>query len=102
MDFTMSEVSFKTWIVRDAESVIDNALPFLILAYYHLTELENPEELVRAHHAFFHEKDVKGRIYLAKQGINGTLSAPKSDALAYINWLSSQSAFKNIEFKVQE
>src|SRR5208337_1180125 len=95
---------FKTWIVNRESGIapIDNSHPYLVLAYYHLASIESPEEKVREHQAFFASLDVKGRIYLAKQGINGTISAPKEDAFAYIEWLWSMPEFQTAEFKIQE
>ncbi|MBS0634574.1 MAG: rhodanese-related sulfurtransferase [Verrucomicrobia bacterium] len=94
---------FNTWIVQRSSLLeFDNKLPYLVLAYYHITKLEQPELLVKAHKAFFKDKDFKGRIYLAKDGINGTLSAPKELVCEYMQWLWSQPGFDNAEFKIQE
>lgn len=94
---------FATWIARKTlELTIDNRLPYLILAYYHLTPLDNPAAEVQLHKKFFKERDIKGRIYLAEQGINGTLSGPKDAIFEYMQWLWSKSGFETAEFKIQE
>ncbi len=94
---------FNTWVASPhANLEFDNTLPYLILAYYHLSKLESPEALVKLHKAFFKGKDVKGRIYLAKDGINGTISAPKDIVCQYMQWLWALPEFANAEFKVQE
>lgn len=94
---------FKTWIIKEPKDLaIDAEQDFFVVAFYHLHPIESPEEMVKAHQAFFQDKDVKGRIYLAKQGINGTLSAKKEGVSAYINWLWSMPEFKGAEFKIQE
>lgn len=73
---------------------------YLVLAYYLFTEIENPEEEVRKQKKFFENRDVTGRIYLSKQGINGQMSGSREDALAYMEWLKEDERFREIEFKV--
>jgi UPF0176 protein len=75
---------------------------FLVLAYYHLTPLKDPQAEVHAHKEFFAGGDFKSRIYISNQGINGTLSAPVDDAYAYMHWMSERPEFKGIQFKVHE
>ncbi len=93
----------KTWIVTKSHNFeFDNTLPYLVLAYYHIVELKDPKAMVKAHKEFFQGKDFKGRIYLAEDGINGTISAPKELICEYMKWLFSQPGFSDMEFKVQE
>ncbi len=75
-------------------------MKYWVLAYYHLTPLDSPEEEVLRHHAFFKEKDAAGRIYISKEGINGQMSALEKDAKSYISWLSEDPRFKGVEFKI--
>ncbi len=94
---------FNTWVASPRSNLeIDNSLPYLVLAYYHLSPVENPALFVKEHKAFFKDKDVKGRIYLAKEGINGTLSAPKEAVCQYMQWLWTKPGFSDVEFKIQE
>lgn len=94
---------FNTWVVTQGVKLeFDNKLPYLVLAFYHITKVEDPAFLVKAHKAFFKTQDIKGRIYLAKEGINGTVSGPKESICAYMQWLWSQPGFSACEFKVQE
>lgn len=80
----------------------EHSEPFLILAYYFLTPIEFPEQEVAAHNNFFQNRDVRARIYLSRQGINGTLSAPVADAYAYMEWLFGRCEFSGITFKAHE
>lgn len=79
-----------------------NEKPYLVLAYYHFTSIEDPEKEVKEHKRFFKDRDVKGRIYISEEGINGQMSGYKDDALAYMEWMKSRDLFTGIEFKVQE
>ncbi len=99
----MTNIPFNTWVAtKNSNLEFDATQPYFVLAYYHITPVEKPEELVKAHKAFFQGKDFKGRIYLAKDGINGTLSAPCAVISDYMRWLWSQAGFSDVEFKVQE
>ncbi|HSX04194.1 MAG TPA: rhodanese-related sulfurtransferase [Rhabdochlamydiaceae bacterium] len=72
---------------------------YLILAFYHFTPIENPHEEVAKQHAFFENRDVTSRIYIAHEGINGQMSASVEDAEAYMQWLKQDPRFQNIDFK---
>ena len=75
-------------------------LPYRVLAYYHFTHLDDPHLEVSRHMEFIKDKDIKCRIYLSDEGINGQMSALKGDAEAYQKWLKSDPRFKEIEFKI--
>lgn len=76
--------------------------PYLILAFYSIVPLNNPHEEVNKHLVFFQERDIKSRIYISEQGINGQMSASKKDAHEYMSWMQSQQIFANIHFKIHE
>lgn len=73
---------------------------YLILAYYHLIPVENPEILVKEHKNFFKNLDVKGRLYISHEGINGQMSGEKSDCEKYMAWLKEKPGFEEVEFKL--
>lgn len=75
-------------------------LPYLILAYYHLDPIANPEQEVLTHKAFFKDRDVTSRIYISEQGINGQMSASLADAQAYMDWMHSRPEFNDVQFKI--
>ncbi len=95
-------------LTRDSSllSQEDYSTSHVILAYYHLVSVADPRALMQQHFdyiaQFTGEAQLKGRIYVASQGINGTLSAPWKSACAYIRWLTSLPEFTGAEFKVQE
>jgi UPF0176 protein len=73
---------------------------YLILAYYHFSDVENPFFLVKEHKRFFKNLDMVGRIYISKEGINGQVSGQKLDCEAYMDWLKLQPGFESVDFKV--
>lgn len=72
---------------------------YFILAFYHITHIDNPHEEVQKHHLFFANRDVKSRIYISHEGINAQMSAEEKDAWAYMEWLKSDPRFQDVDFK---
>jgi UPF0176 protein len=75
-------------------------MDYYVLAYYFFTPIENPKEEVEKHQAFFENRDIKGRIYIAASGINGQMSARADHAEEYMRWMHADSRFEKIEFKI--
>lgn len=78
-----------------------NTPQYWAIAYYHFTHLEDPEKEMSSHKKFFENRDIKGRIYLSQQGINGQISASPDAGKEYIAWMRSKPEFQKVEFKVQ-
>lgn len=75
---------------------------FLVLAYYHYTKLPQAEEMVPGHLAYCKSLKLRGRIYLAHEGINGTISGTPEACNEYMEHLKADPLFKGIEFKIDE
>lgn len=75
---------------------------YLVLAYYLFNRIENPQQAVLDHKAFFAGRDVTSRIYISEEGINGQMSGAAEDALAYMEWLVKQPGFEKVTFKVHK
>jgi UPF0176 protein len=78
---------------------LESEMNYWVLAYYCLTEIEAPKEEVARHQEFFRSRDLKGRIYLSEQGINGQMSGAETDAQEYVSWLRQDPRFSKISFK---
>ncbi len=77
-------------------------MAFQVLLYYCFTELDNPHEFAAEHRQLCESLGLKGRILLATEGINGTVSGPETSCDQYREALSSHPAFAKIEFKIDE
>jgi len=75
-------------------------MDYWVLAFYGLIEIANPHEEVRAHQAFFQSHDLKSRIYISEQGINGQMSGLIAHAKEYMAWLQKDPRFAKISFKI--
>eukprot|EP00854_Cymbomonas_tetramitiformis_P001753 gene1753-2414_t len=73
---------------------------FKVVTFYHLVDLENPEDDVKRHQEFMQERDVKGRIYINQQGINAQLTGKNDDAVEYARFVQSDSRFKDLQYTV--
>ncbi|MCG8310410.1 MAG: rhodanese-related sulfurtransferase [Cytophagales bacterium] len=74
---------------------------YLILLYYCYTKIEDPEAFRIEHHLFCIENKLRGRIIIAKEGINGTVSGRKSDCEKYMKKLHADPRFSTTEFKTE-
>lgn len=75
-------------------------MEYWVLAYYWFTPIVDPALEVMRHKEFFNPRDIKGRIYLSKEGINGQMSASPEAAQEYMEWMRSDSRFQKISFKI--
>lgn len=73
---------------------------YLVLAYYKIIPIEDKEALVKEHQEYLKDKDIKCRVYISSNGINGQMSASYEDAYRYIDWMHSHKLFKDLQFKV--
>jgi len=73
---------------------------YQVLAYYILTSIEAPHDEVAKHQEFFSTRDLKSRIYISEQGINGQMSGSTEHAAEYMQWLKSDPRFAEVSFKI--
>ena len=76
-------------------------MDYLILLYYCYTKIEDPESFREKHHFYCLELNLRGRIIIASEGINGTVSGLKEDCERYMKKLKSDARFSHIEFKIE-
>lgn len=77
-----------------------NEAPYLIVAFYHLVSIEDPEAEIKKHRAFLADRDVRSRIYISEGGINCQMSAASHVAREYMDWLTGRPEFQTAKFKV--
>jgi len=76
--------------------------PYQVLLYYLYTPIENPEEFTDQHLAFCKELELKGRILIAAEGINGTVSGTVEQTDKYMETMKNDPRFEGIVFKIDE
>lgn len=70
-----------------------------ILLYYKFHKISDPQCFRDQHQEFCLKQSLKGRVYIAHEGINGTVAGDVSATENYKKYLRSQPGFEDIEFK---
>ncbi|HET6527925.1 MAG TPA: rhodanese-related sulfurtransferase [Balneolaceae bacterium] len=70
-----------------------------VILYYNFSPIDDPEAFCEEHKAFCKELGVKGRIYIGKEGINGTLGGRREQVSAYKEFLTTIFGFEETQFK---
>jgi UPF0176 protein len=70
-----------------------------VILYYKFNPIEDPKEFCEEHKQFCKELGIKGRIYIGKEGINGTAGGTPEQIAEYKSHLTSIPGFDGIDFK---
>ncbi|GER68256.1 oxygen-dependent tRNA uridine(34) hydroxylase TrhO [Weizmannia acidilactici] len=81
---------------------MEETKPYRVLLYYKYVEIENPEEFAAEHLKFCKETGLKGRVLVAKEGINGTISGTVEQTNRYKEMMHSDPRFADMVFKEDE
>ncbi|QNL52429.1 rhodanese-related sulfurtransferase [Olivibacter sp. SDN3] len=72
------------------------------LLYYCYSPIENAEEFAQQHLEFCKSLDLVGRIIVADEGLNGTVSGTQEACKAYMDTVHADERFAKTDFKVDE
>lgn len=75
---------------------------YRVLLFYKFVRIENPAAFTAEHLQYCKELGIKGRILIAAEGINGTLSGTVEQTEKYMNDLRANPLFADIVFKIDE
>lgn len=75
-------------------------LKYRTLLYYCYTSIKNPDNFASVHLKFCNKLSLKGRIIVAAEGLNGTVSGLTAACEEYMAALREQPMFGGIEFKI--
>lgn len=73
---------------------------YSILLYYCYAQIENPEEFREQHHRLCLDLNLRGRIIIASEGLNGTVSGLKEDCEKYMAAVKADPRFAKTDFKI--
>lgn len=76
-------------------------LPYRVLLYYCYTPLADPEAFREEHHLLCLKLNLLGRIIIAAEGINGTVSGTAEECDEYMRIVKADERFASLEFKVE-
>lgn len=77
-------------------------MDYQVLLYYKYVKIEDPEQFVKDHLVLCRQLNLKGRILVAEEGINGTVSGLKEDTDTYMSLMKQDSRFADLFFKIDE
>jgi len=75
---------------------------YRVLLYYKYTPVEDAEIFAQQHLQFCKKIGLKGRILVAAEGINGTVSGTTEQTQAYIDHMNADPRFNDITYKIDE
>jgi UPF0176 protein len=75
---------------------------YQVLLYYKYVEIEDPESFRDEHLKLCKELELKGRVLVATEGINGTLSGTVENTNKYMEIMHNDPRFADMVFKVDE
>ncbi len=73
---------------------------YQVLLYYCYAKIEDAQEYREQHHLFCIENNIRGRIIISDEGLNGTVSGLKEDTEKYMAYVHSDPRFAKTEFKI--
>ena len=73
---------------------------YQVLLYYQYVKIDDPEQFAQDHKAFCDGLGLKGRILVAEEGINGTVSGTIGATQAYMDAISADPRFSEMPFKI--
>ncbi|WP_225743593.1 rhodanese-related sulfurtransferase [Marinilactibacillus sp. Marseille-P9653] len=75
---------------------------YRVLLYYKYVDIENPEQFRDQHLELCKSLNLKGRILVSEEGINGTVSGTIEETEQYMEAMRSDSRFEDTMFKIDE
>jgi UPF0176 protein len=73
---------------------------YQVIAYYKYCQIDEADKFREDHHIFCLKKNLRGRIYISDEGINGTISGLEIDCKDYMDHLRSDLRFSDVDFKI--
>lgn len=75
---------------------------YRVLLYYKFVNIEGVEDFAKEHLDFCKSLGIKGRILVASEGINGTVSGETKSIEEYMKVMRGDNRFKDMVFKIDE
>ncbi|WP_100487907.1 rhodanese-related sulfurtransferase [Sporolactobacillus pectinivorans] len=78
---------------------MDDEKSYRVLLFYKYVTIDNPQDFAQEHLTFCKSLALKGRILVAKEGLNGTLSGTQEQTQIYMDTLHRDPRFSGMVFK---
>jgi len=80
----------------------ENEQEYWVLLYYCYSYIADPEAYRDEHHLFCIQHNLLGRIIIAHEGLNGTISGTKENCQKYMEYVHNDERFAKTEFKIED
>lgn len=74
-------------------------MKYTVLLYYKYVHIKDPQEVMIIQRSYCEALDLKGRILIAEEGINGTIEGTSKNIEKYIELTEKDKRFRNINWK---
>jgi UPF0176 protein len=78
------------------------SMDYQVLLYYKYVHIDDPATFREEHVALCNKLGLKGRILVASEGLNGTVSGTKEQTQAYMDTMHQDPRFSDMVFKIEE
>lgn len=75
---------------------------FQVLLYYKYTQIKDVETYTKEHLNLCRTLQLKGRVLISSEGINGTVSGTVAQTTAYMDEMHADTRFADMEFKIDK
>lgn len=75
---------------------------FQVLLYYKFVRVDDPDTLAQVHREICGRLDLRGRILVAPEGLNGTVSGSVASCAAYMHAVHADPRFADMVFKADD
>jgi UPF0176 protein len=75
---------------------------YRVLLYYKYVQVDDPVSFMKEHQIFCDKNEIKGRVFISSEGINGTVSGSVENIEKYKSDIRSRPYFADIVFKEDE
>lgn len=82
--------------------VLSEDLKYTVLLYYRFIPIPDTDAIIKEQEEICEKFNLRGRILVAPEGINGTVSGLHDDAQKYMEFMKSHPGFDGIEFKIDK
>lgn len=90
------------FVERSEQQQPGEEMPYRILLYYKFVPIEDHEAFAAEHLKFCKELGLKGRILVAPEGLNGTVSGTVEQTNKYMEEVKKDPRFADMVFKIDE
>ena len=73
---------------------------YQILLYYYYVEIKDSAAFAKGHRTLCERLDLRGRILVAREGINGTVSGGLAETREYMKVVHRDDRFRKMPFKI--